>query len=1133
MALMGTLTDDFLSTHLDSSIWNHIDDAGAFSFQAGGQYNFIVNSEVSATTSLRTVNPYDLTESHLYVNLADNGVPDPNYFTFPIIISESATDLNNSIYVEINNGTVNINVVVASVTTTVVSFPFNAQSMKWWRIRESATITYIETAPAYTGRWTVRASGPAAIPITALYVWIGSNVDSPLPTAKYMAITNVNFAPAPTLPFPNGAIGVGAEIAFGANLSGDQSLWPWINITPPDEQSFLMAQTIATTRGRPDESGDVVPTAASILLDNPFGDFTPNNPQSQYYPNVRLGTPARMWVENLTPRLSVRPTFLSNAQVASTPALDITTDLDVRIDMQLYSTDPNGANTVVVGRANDTTTYSWRIIVNPDHTVQLLWSPTGTPPPMSVTSSVPVVPSSARSTLRAALLVNNGSGAYEAAFYTGPSVNGPFFQVGPIITGTAITSIDNAAQPLTIGSELGTTVGQPLDADVYRLQVRNGINGTVIVDANFEAQTSGVPSFVDSTGLVWTINRDASLYNRWYRIVGTIDQWEPTWPYGDLSSQQPGGLSTGEARVQIGISGILRRLGQGQPPLFSALRRSIEDEPSLRAYWPMEDSVNATQIASALPDGPPILVAGGITFAADSLVPGSNPLPKIGPGTYFSGPVSGAFTDRYQIDWFMMLPLASVSTGTWSVIRITTYGTVRTWEIRINSMNMGVFGFDASGSVVVNTVVTIHSFFDLALHNSFYVRDNGGGSLTWTFAWGEVTYPPRIPITLTGSYTGVVGNVISVGITPGVGIQNMIMGHIAVFDSQGVDTIGNAATGWPQETALARIERLCAEENIPLRVIGQASDTPPMGPQPSDTLFNILDQCKDVDDGILYEQKYLIGLIYRTRTSLYNQPYNLTLDGLSREIANPLSPILDDQRIRNIVTVGRDNGSSTTVKSQESIDDVGQYTDSVSFNFYSDSQTVDAAGWRLHQGTFPFMRNPQVTTNLGVSPQKIDDWLTVDIGARVQLINLPPQHPDEPMKLLVESFTESISPNSWIATMTTSPATLWNVYELSGDSVSDEYLFRLETDGSQLFNAVGPTDTTFNVQITSGPLWVTDPSQFPFYINIGGEQMQVTAIAAAVGDVQEFSVVRSINGVIKFQSFGSPVTLWYKPVLAR
>jgi hypothetical protein len=84
---------------------------------------------------------------------------------------------------------------------------------------------------------------------------------------------------------------------------------------------------------------------------------------------------------------------------------------------------------------------------------------------------------------------------------------------------------------------------------------------------------------------------------------------------------------------------------------------------------------------------------------------------------------------------------------------------------------------------------------------------------------------------------------------------------------------------------------------------------------------------------------------------------------------------------------------------------------------------------------------------------------------------------------------------------------------------------RAETAGSDLAAAATATATSLTVRTPVGLLWTQDPADMPFLIGIGGEVMRVTAVAPATSTTQTFTVVRSVNGVVKPQASGTVVRL--------
>lgn len=1121
MALFGALVDNFCAATLDTAKWTAANSAGNNGFQAGCQYTFIVSAGMTGDATLVSDATYDLTGSHVHVELIDAGVQEAGLETYPLILTEVAGNQDDALAIVISNGLVGIYEIVGGVPNGLAFPAYNAVTMRWWRIREDAGTVYYESAPDVQGPWTVRASLLPSVNITALYMKMRVFDFLSLATAKQVAMSNVNYLAPPDVPFPDGAIPVGMEIAFGADIYGNQFVWDWTDVTPEDAEGYFMSQEVTTARGRQDESSDVSPTAADIQLDNPNGDFTPDNPMSIYYPNVDVGTPARWWINAGSPRLYLRPVYGSNAQVDSISSLDLTNDIDLRIDLHLKSTSPAGWNAVLAGRANNSGPYSWRVEVTPNRLIQFFWSSTGTGPANTISSTVEVLPSSARATLRVTLDVNNGAGGRTARFYIGyEGVNGTFTQIGGDVVQAGTTSINNAAADLIIGSPPEISGVFALDANVYHFQLRNGIGGTPIVDADFTAQASGVPAFVDSTGLEWNVQGAAELSDRWFRAVGTIDSWAPIWPWGDLSAQQDGGLGEGEARTDLELAGLLRRLGQGASPLQSPIRREAQVQANLRAYWPMEDEEGSTQFASALPDGIPMSIAGTVEFADNDLLPGAKPLPTLTPTSSFFGTVVGSFSGNFRVSFYAYIP--SGLAGQVFFLRVYGDGTVKTWLLDTSTTNVGVTGLNAGGGTVTSGAAGVGSseFFDRWVNIQLTV-EQAGANVNWFFTYFPVKYPVSGGYQFSNTFVGTVGNVTGVGFQADTDVVGISLGELQILDTGGVNFPSNAAMGWVGDTAAQRMIRLTNEEGIFFRIVGDPSLTAQMGVQQIATLLELLDDAKDADQGVLYEIQDLVGLVYRTRASMYNQPPNITLNALQEELQNPFSPVRDDQRLRNTVTVTRTGGSSATVVDDASVEKSGIYDTSVTLNLFQDSQITDAAGWILHQGTVPGMRYPQVSMDLGAAPQIIDAYLTLDQASQIAVINLPPQHPAGTVRVIDEGSSEPISPTSWSNQVNCSPGQVWDVVQTDADWVSDEYLWRLDTDGSVNTLAIDDNDTTMFVTVTDGPVWPDDNAETPFDIKMNGERITVTDIDPPVGS-SEFVGAGDAEDVTPTTSFVAP-----------
>lgn len=172
------------------------------------------------------------------------------------------------------------------------------------------------------------------------------------------------------------------------------------------------------------------------------------------------------------------------------------------------------------------------------------------------------------------------------------------------------------------------------------------------------------------------------------------------------------------------------------------------------------------------------------------------------------------------------------------------------------------------------------------------------------------------------------------------------------------------------------------------------------------------------------------------------------------------------------------------------------------------------------------MRWPRIDLNLAASPELVDDWLACTVQSRATAANPPDEVAGDDIDVIIEGYSEVLGFKDWLVSLNCSPAQPWTVGVL--DSAT---LGKLDTAGSQLAASATTTTTSLSVSTTAGPLWTTDVAEFPFDIRCGGERMTVTAISGA-SSPQTFTVIRSVNGVVKAHSSGTALSLWQPLVLA-
>lgn len=191
--------------------------------------------------------------------------------------------------------------------------------------------------------------------------------------------------------------------------------------------------------------------------------------------------------------------------------LDIIGDIDLRAVVQLETWASGNVQEIIAKYETAPNQRSYLLRTNANGTLSLLWSTLGTATNGSVASTVPV-PAGFNETIaiRATLDVDNGAAGNTVTFYIGTDINGPWTVLGaPVIT-AGVTNIFSGTSQLAVGARLNPP-SSPLTGYVMQVQVRDGINGTVVANPDFEAQAPGTTVFVDSVGRTWTLAGDAEI----------------------------------------------------------------------------------------------------------------------------------------------------------------------------------------------------------------------------------------------------------------------------------------------------------------------------------------------------------------------------------------------------------------------------------------------------------------------------------------------------------------------------------------------------------------------------------------------------------------------------------------------
>lgn len=945
-------------------------------------------------------------------------------------------------------------------------------------------------------------------------------------------------------PFPNGGrVDFKAEIAFDVDPNGVAF------INPPnweDVSRYFLDQSISITRGRANETEDTQVMQMSFELDNTDGRFTPDNAEGPYYPKVKRGRIFRYGIFGGDPyyQFSDATIFGTGASTPDNAAIDVTGDLEIILELQPYGID---GLFWIAGKYNFTSNQrSWIVFAQSSSTspsfyrLGLEWSTDGTAANARAATTDFNLAFHDKMFIRITLDVNNGAGGCTINFYQARNLGEDWVLIKSVV-GAGTTSVFNSTAPIYLAANpdpanaLFNFIGK-----IHTFQLYNGISGTLVADAQFKELDPGTTAWTDSVGRSWTIDPDeGEITNYQSRFFGNIDSWQVTWPYGDTT-----GIQAPESRTVCQASSIRRRLGQGNRPIQSAIRRNIQKNlvTPVVAYWPLEDEAEAAFAGTGIPNGSPGVV-NGFVFGANSDLVGSAPLPQLETVASFNGQV-GVYTSPSPNAWTVGLVSFFPTVPTIQQEIITAHltgGTIARVVFEfLNSTQYRIIAYDSGGGTIGSGAGSHSNLFQNVWGYWILAAQQNGANVDVTLIFNDKDNPDPIGSPTFGgsiSFAATLGNVDYVSSNFGSQMADFTIGHIFVDDIYaGSPFTGNSGTlnslnAFSGELAIARFARLCAEEEIACDY-GSLVSTPStvMGPQQMDTLLNIFSDVANSSNSIFLDARFFRGLQYIPLYDLINQPTQLSLSGSADDITNPLSPTLDDQFLRNAVESSRPDGSTAFRSNEASVEEEGEYLTQVTVNVGNDYQLGDDAGWRLHIGISEEMAYPPITIELAKSPDLYDPWLAdvLDVGSVIELTDLPRQADPTPRYFILQGYTEVITPTRWTITLNCTPYEPYMVTWFDNQYVA----LVLNPIDSELDAGIDDDDTTFDVQLNGIDEWTTDPADFPILIEIGGEQMEVSTIGAEAGGVQQFTVTRSINGVVKSHSAGDQVTIAYPAFLS-
>lgn len=569
------------------------------------------------------------------------------------------------------------------------------------------------------------------------------------------------------------------------------------------------------------------------------------------------------------------------------------------------------------------------------------------------------------------------------------------------------------------------------------------------------------------------------------RFTGEVVSWPSRW---DVSGK--------DIWVPLKAAGILRRLGQGTKPLRSPLFRAIQGS-SPADHWPLDDAASAVSAANAVSGGQPMRPNGATLpeFAATAGPAGDlGPLAYLNARSLYATSQSAATTS-----WAVELAVQAEELGGGNDGQLLFFRTANAeWYLWTQTTTAGMALYSvasAAGGPDMTMVASEQADWAGEWHHYVITATPNGSNID-----GKLYFDGQLLLSGTSAAAATASTprrlyVNAANQNPGY--IDMSAGHIAIYNSASDINVADryqAFLAWAGQQAHARFSENCSQAGISAVVTGSTSQQ--MGAERHVTLLQSLRDCEDVDQAFLHEQRDAPGLKFRTLSSKYNQipiPLSYTTKGL----AHPLDPEPDDLNVANDREVKRRTGSSVRreltsgpLSVQDPPDGIGRIDDTITIDAHTDDQLEHIANWRLHVGTWDAERYPRVNINLAANPALIPTIAPADSGDLIIVSDLPSWLPPEDAELIVEGYREVIGFYDWDLTFNMSPAGPYNVvgrWEL----VAKELQAAINSSGTSI--DIANTDVTQPMLATAA----ADIGSAGYGIKIGGEEMQLTAVAAS------------------------------------
>jgi hypothetical protein len=882
------------------------------------------------------------------------------------------------------------------------------------------------------------------------------------------------------------SLDIRVEIAPDAAPDGDPALWQWLDISAYRRQSA----DITINTGRDDEAAQTEPGDSSATLNLRDGLLSPRNALSELYGRIGVNTPLRY-------RLRIGYDDFDRTYVGGWSASSSGHSWSTGVS---YNGISGGSGKVALPSPNTASTATLQDLGAID--IDVVYS-----------VSLSAVTTGAQWISAVELRKVDTSNLYRVYTELKPAgvittkivrtLAGVGTSIGEDLTVTGTYSAGSKVwtRAQAIGAWLRSKVWTGLltdEPDDWNVSVQDaGAEGSGF--GFYQWRFSGNTNVGTLTASIDDLTIDTILWE------GNVPEWSPNWD-----------KSGNDSTTALVAAGPLRRLSAGNQQIKSPLAQQLPVYGPA-GYWPCEDAAGSDQIASGIPGGREASHAL-VTLGADSdALPGAATMAKIdSSATRVTGRCKSVSYNGWAGLVFYKFPSLPVDVR---LIEWETTGTIRWWQLSANGGEFYLQGFDSTNIMLVNTTGPAYGFDPTETFSIQVEAVQDGSNIDWTVIWNRVGVDTGF-LFFDGTVAGSVGRPLGFKIN-GVTHQDALFGHIWMGPASlpYVNTTFRAvASGYPGETARARVARICAEAGVPVALYPGTGEA--VGRQRPGPFLELLRETIKADLGLLLERGGTIGVV--PRSARYNKPVAMALDWTGGDLAEAPKPTDDDQRLRNQWTISRTNGSSATDERDWGANSVarrGRIPDADEVNINLDNRLRHYVGWYLNLTTYDDFRWPTIELDLVAHPELIPAFLGCRVGSRITIANPKAQVPGITIDLLIEGIKQTIGRHKWRVSLTCSPALPWDV------AIYDSLTKRKDSRNSTLNASYSSSAASMVVTFTNlRDQW--SQTNEPYLWDLKGETVRVDSMGAVTGSgpyTQTATVTRGINGVAKPHTAGDPV----------